>query len=386
MFTSIGPTKFPASAYPLPRKALSKGRPLLLAALLASTLAVHGKAKPGADSPNADVSSLIQAGHWKRARAILEPQVKAHPQDARACYLLAQVKMALRDLDGALTLAQRAAELDPKSSDYHLALGQNFGRLAAQASIFLAGPLAIKFRKEVEIALELDPKNLDALDSMMIFKYRAPVLMGGDKNQAYSMAERITVINPSQGFLAHAELAELENNPKEEEGYFLQAVQANQRNYDAQIALAQFYSEARHTKYDEATKHAQLAMQIDSTRIGGYWVLARVYALQGRWNELERTLANGERAVPDDLRPYYEAAHALLETGKDSSRAENYVKKYLSQEPEGEQPDDADAHRLLGLIFEKEGRSDAARTELQTALRLRPSLREAKDDLKRLGG
>ena len=114
MLASIDSGNFPDSAYPVPRKALLKRSLLLLAALLASTLAVHSWAKPDTDSPNADVSSLIQAGHWKRARAMLEPQVKAHPQDARACYLLAQVKMALRDLDGALTLAQRAAEIDPR--------------------------------------------------------------------------------------------------------------------------------------------------------------------------------------------------------------------------------------------------------------------------------
>ena len=79
-------------------------------------------------------------------------------------------------------------------------------------------------------------------------------------------------------------------------------------------------------------------------------------------------------------------AQALLEIGKDFPRAEGYARKYLSQEPEGEEPDTADAHRLLGLVFEKEGRKPEARAEIQTALRLRPNFKAAKDDLKRLGG
>ena len=49
-----------------------------------------------------------------------------------------------------------------------------------------------------------------------------------------------------------------------------------------------------------------------------------------------------------------------------------------------EAPDAADAHRLLGLVLEKEGRNAEARAEIQTALRLRPKFKDAKDDLKRL--
>jgi len=86
------------------------------------------------ESQGADPEALILAGHWKRARAILEPLVKAHPENPRSCYLLAEVKMSFKDFDGALPLAQRAVDLDGKNSDYHLKLGQVFGEMAARAS------------------------------------------------------------------------------------------------------------------------------------------------------------------------------------------------------------------------------------------------------------
>jgi tetratricopeptide (TPR) repeat protein len=353
--------------------------------VLLPSLAPQGFARGSAPGgQGADVEALVRAGHWKRARAVLEPQVKGHPDDPKSCYLLAEVKMSFRDLDGALPLAQHAVDLNGANSNFHLELGKVFGEMAARASFFSAGSLASKFRKEVEIAIQLDPRNLDALDAMMQFKYQAPGIMGGSKDESRALAEKITALNACEGDMAHAELAELEKDPGQMEAFYLKAVQANPKNYDAQTALAKFYSQSPHTKYDEATKRAQTALQLDPRRIEAYWILARVFAVQQRWSDLEQTLANAENNVPDDLHPFYEAAQGLLEIGKNYQRAEGFARKYLSLEPEGEAPDAADAHRLLGLVLEKEGRNAEARAEIQTALRLRPNSKDAKDDLKRL--
>jgi tetratricopeptide (TPR) repeat protein len=359
---------------------------LIVAAIaLLSLLGPRGFARGvSPDGQGADVETLVRAGHWKRARAILEPRVKAHPQDAKICYLLAEVKMSFKDLDGALPLAQEAVDLDGKNSNFHLELGKVFGEMAARASFLSAGSLATKFRKEVEIAIQLDPGNLDALDAMMQFKYQAPGIMGGSKDEARALAEKITALNASEGYMAHAELAELEKDSGQMETFYLKAVQASPRNYEAQTALAKFYSQSPHAKYGAAAIDAQAALQLDPTRVEAYWILARVFALELQRGDLEQTLANAEKIVPDDLRPFYEASLALLEAGKDYQRAEGYLRKYLSQEPEGEEPDAADAHRLLGLVFEKEGRTAEARVEIQSAIRLRPNFKAAKDDLKRL--
>ncbi len=245
-----------------------------------------------------------------------------------------------------------------------------------------AGPLAIKFRKEVEIALQLDPKNLDALDAMMQFKYQAPLLMGGDKQEARALADKIAQLDPSEGYLSRAKLADLDNNQAQVEDDYLKAVHANPRNYEALTAVAKFYCQPMHAKYAEAAKHAQAALRIDSNRAEAHWVLARICALQERWGDLGPVLAAAEKNVPDDLRPFYEAAQASLETGKELSRAEGYAKKYLSQEPEGEEPGTAEAHRLLGLLLGREGRNAEGRAEIQIALRIKPNFKAAKDDLR----
>ena len=337
-----------------------------------------------AGTPASEAETLIQACHWKRARAILEPEVRDHPQDARSIYLLTQVKMAFEDFSGALPLAEHAVELDGKNSNYHLILGQVYGEMAARASIFVAGSLAIKFRKEVEIALELDPQNLDALDSMMQFKFQAPGLMGGDKDQARALAAKIMSINVREGYISNSKLADLQKNIPEVERCYRKAVEADPQNYYALTLLAKFYSRSPHAQYDLAVKNAQQAAALDPLRAEAYGILARVFALQGRGIDLEPILTTAQEKVSDDLLPFYEAAQALVETGKDLSRAEGYAKRYLSQEPEGDEPGMADAHRLLGLVYEKQGRSPAARAEFETAVRLRPNFKAAKKDLARI--
>ena len=60
------------------------------------------------------------------------------------------------------------------------------------------------------------------------------------------------------------------------------------------------------------------------------------------------------------------------------------MRKYLAQEAEGEEPDAAHAHWLLGLILEKQGRSTEAVSELETAVQMNPHFKAAKEDLKRV--
>ncbi|MBZ5564627.1 MAG: tetratricopeptide repeat protein [Acidobacteriia bacterium] len=347
--------------------------------LVSTSWALSGD--PSRETPQA----LVDAGHWKRARAILEPRVATNPQDAQAAYLLSQVKMTFEDFDGALSLAQRAVELGPKQAEFHYQLAAVYGEMAARVGVVSGAGLVRKFKKELASALALDPHNLDALEAQMEFYYHAPWIVGGDKAKAQAVAEEITRLRPSRGYLEQAELAQDDGNKAALEGLYLKAVQADPGNFDAQTSLADFYSRPPQNRFEQATRYAWNAIHLDPDRAGGYALLARVLARQQRWKELDALLAQASARASDDLAPYYESANALLESGRELSRAETSARKYLSQEPEGEKPNTADAHRLLGLILEKQGRVAEARNELMAAVRLRPGFQEAKDDLKRLG-
>jgi tetratricopeptide (TPR) repeat protein len=352
---------------------------LLVSLILVATLPV----KAGAADPGS-AEALIEAGHWKRARAILEPRVAANPLDAQAACLLSRVKVAFGDLEGALKSAQQAVVLEDGNSNYHFQLAEVYGEMAARASMFAAASLAGKFKGELEASLARDPKNLDALDALMQYSFQAPGLMGGDKGKAHAIAEELVQLSPVRGYLAQAELAREAKDFAKVEECFLQAVQADPKNYEAQTAVAGFYTQPSHRKTECAGKHAREAVQLDPARAKGYSLLARVLALEQRWSELQAVLSAAEKTVPDDLAPYFEAANGLLESEVDLKRGETYLHKYLAQEPEGEEPDAAHAHRLLGLILEKQGRSAEAVSELETAVQMNPRFKAAKEDLQRV--
>ena len=108
--------------------------------------------------------------------------------------------------------------------------------------------------------------------------------------------------------------------------------------------------------------------------------------MQQRWSELDGILGNAEASIPDDFVPYYIAATALMASKTDLARAERYLRKYLSQEPEAESPSHATTHWRLGLVLEQQGRKGEAVAEIETALKMDSSIEPAKKDLKRLKG
>ena len=58
----------------------------------------------------------MNAGHFKRARAIAQQRLNSNPNDADALYVLARVNLAQDHLDQAESLAERAVEIAPNFS------------------------------------------------------------------------------------------------------------------------------------------------------------------------------------------------------------------------------------------------------------------------------
>ena len=297
--------------------------------------------------------ALIQGGHWKRARALVEGRIRENPDDALANYLLSQVRGAFGDRDSPLPLAEKAVALDGRVAKYHRQVAEVVGVTAQHSNAIQQLFLARRFRKEINAALALDGRDPQALRDLLEFYLLAPRIAGGDPDKAPELARRIGQIEPPLGFLAEARVAEFHKQTGETEALLRAAAKAAPPCYDARIALARFYLEPANFDAAAAESQARQAVQLDRTRADAYGVLAQTLAHRGAWAELESLLAEAAAAVPDDLTPYYRAAARLAADGREAARAERYLKIYLGQEPEGNEPTAAQATRELEQLHRK---------------------------------
>jgi tetratricopeptide (TPR) repeat protein len=333
-------------------------------------------------------AALIEQGHYKRAQAILAERLKANPNDAPSICEMSKVSEAFQRWDEAIREAEKAVSLDRKNAEYQAALADAVGSKLSAASLgmFEKMSLARRFKKEAELALQLDANNVDANEDLMEFHLDAPGLVGGDKKKAAELADRMVRINPARGYLMKVEFATHEKRTAEVESLMQQAISADPKNYFARTEAANFYLRKGRANFTQAEEQAKQAIRIDPGRAPAYIALATIYTQQGRWKELDSLLGDSQREVPDDLAPFYQAAKSIL-TGdqtQELARAEKYIRAYLGQPPEGNEPSLAAAHWRLALILEKEGHKDQAKQELRQSLQLEPAFEPAKKDLKRL--
>lgn len=347
----------------------------LLCSLIFSVAAFAAEATP---------ASLVHDGHFKHARTLLEQEIRNNPKNAAALVLMARIDLAYDDHEHATKLLRQAIELEPGNSDAHVYLAEAYGRKIEHVGVFDKVEMAKTIRKESERAVAADPGNLDALESLMEFHLEAPAMVGGNKDKAHELAQRIAELDPVRGDFAKAAVAAREKRYDEEKQFQISAVQSNPRSYDALVSAARLFLRDRWLDYQAAIEYATRGIAVNPTRVRAYSVLAQSYAAEGKLDPLKEVLLRAETRVPDDLSPYFYAGEALLASKKDPALAETYLRKYLTQEAEGESPSLGEAHWHLGQALAQQGKKDEAIQEMEEAVRIKPDLKDARKDLKRL--
>jgi tetratricopeptide (TPR) repeat protein len=337
-------------------------------------------------SQDQDAAALIRGGHIKQAKSALETKLKQNPQDANALWQMARVKIDYNDLDGAITLAQQATAADDNNSDAHCTLAEAMGTKAQRgtAGMFEKMRLARGIRKEAERALLLNPKHTDCMDVLIEYYREAPSIVGGDKKKSEEMLVRMIQTDPVKGNLKAGNIAASAKDTPKTESAYKAALAAGPKSYEANIALASLYANDTFKKYDVTQRLSRDAIQIDPKRITGYSLLVQTLLLEKKDSEAETVLAQAEKNVPHDLGPNYQAGRVLLVLNRDFPKAEKYFRKFLTQEPEPVGPTLAHAHWRLAQALEKQGRKPDAISEEEIAIKLKPDLKPAYDDLKRM--
>jgi tetratricopeptide (TPR) repeat protein len=243
-------------------------------------------------------------GSLKILQAIDPKDSAVHELIGQNYYMLADYKKAMESLDQA-----RAG--DPGNSNYELWLGRAFGRRAETDSPFTAPSHASKARQHFEKAVELNPRNLEALSDLFEYYLQAPGFLGGGLDKAAGIAARIAAIDPVEGQSTQAKLAE------------------------------------HRKEFDTAEHHLQMAVQMAPQQVGRLIDLARFLAKQGRYQESEQNFRKAEKIAPNAPQLIYARADIYVQQGRNLKTAQELLKLYLAAQLTPDDPPRADAEKLL---------------------------------------
>ncbi|HEX4954604.1 MAG TPA: tetratricopeptide repeat protein [Thermoanaerobaculia bacterium] len=293
---------------------------------------------------------VFEEGRFADAASIFKQAIRKDPNNAAAYCFLGRAQVELSQFDEAVASLEKAVQLDPSSSDIHHRLAEAYGGKLKKAGLLSQAGLARKTREELEKAIELDPKNVDAREDLVEFYLEAPALVGGSVEKAMQEAQAIGAIRPEEGYRQRAKILEHQKKLGEAEAVYREGV----------------------AKYPD---YARLHFNLGSLLVS-----------QKKWDD---ALAIYEAVgAKEEFRwaAYYQYGRTAAISGRGMPRARELLTTFVDTKPSGRNvPPLAWAYYRLGQIEAALGNQVAARTALETSVKLDPKLEEARKALKALG-
>ncbi len=151
-------------------------------------------------SPKLDEAiTLYQAQRYPESQTLLQQVVTAQPTNASAHYYLGQLYLQLDDYDNAIKHCKQASHLQADHAEHYFCLGRSYGEKARHGPIWKQAVLAPKIRVALEKAVSLDPYHVQARLGLTHFYMRAPTILGGSMDKAYTQALILTELSPTAG-------------------------------------------------------------------------------------------------------------------------------------------------------------------------------------------
>jgi cytochrome c-type biogenesis protein CcmH/NrfG len=271
-------------------------------------IAVAGVVALGASTPLDQARDLFHRTEYEAALKLLLPlEKKGGPEwelVGRSYFMQGEFKHASEAF-------QKAVAAEPGRSEYHLWLGRAYGRRAETANPFSAPGLASKARQCFERAVELDPRNVEAMNDLFEYYVQAPGFLGGGLDKAAALAARIRELDPAEYHFAQAQLAE------------------------------------KRKEWGAAEQQLRRAVDLAPQQVGRVLDLAKFLARQGRHEESEAAFQRAAEIAPDSPRILFERASAYVRSRRNLEQARALLKQYLASPLTSADPPRQQAEKLL---------------------------------------
>jgi tetratricopeptide (TPR) repeat protein len=253
---------------------------------------------------------LYQRTDYEQSLALLDRT----SSDPATAFLIGRDYFMLGDFKAATELFQKAAAAQPASSEYMDWLGRAFGKRAETANFLSAPRLAGKARDAFERSVQLDPKNSDALSDLFDYYLEAPGFLGGGYDKALAVAEKISAIDPPEGYFAEAKLAQ------------------------------------KRKEFTAAEQHLRQSVAAAPQEVGHIIALAKFLANEGRTRESDEMFLAAQKADPEAARVWFARADILIKQKRDLEEARNLLQKYMNAPITVDDPPKEEAVRLLRQV------------------------------------
>ncbi len=295
------------------------------------------------------VPAMLKAGRLNEAIKFLSSQVAANPNNAEAYGQLCKAYYLGEEYDKAISNCERAIQLEPNTSKFHLWLGRAYGDKADNSGPFTGLSLAKKVAAQFEEAVRLAPNDVQARTDLAEFYGSAPSMVGGGDDKARRIADETVKLDPIAA--------------------------ANMR---AQIALS-------NKDYSTAEREANTAVQLSKRSARSLLELARIYGKQKHWQQMESTIQEAMASPSKRPEDIFFAGELLVGNGRNLSGAIELLRSYLAG-PTEEQGPAFRAHYLIGRAYEKLGDKASAAKAYRAALELASGYRRAQEGLRHVNG
>lgn len=292
------------------------------------------------------VQRLLNDRRFEDARTQMTAVVAKEPSNDGALECLGVVEFRMTRYRSASERFEKAIKLNDKVATHHLWLGNALGNLADSTSKIKLPFLARRVKSEFEKTVALDPTSVDGREGLVSFYSQAPGVMGGSAEKAQEQIREIIKLNPLRGHLRAGRMYAEDKKPAEAEKEYILAEQAAP----------------------------------DSTA-GGYQ-LGAFYQGAERWADAFAVYDRMQKRFPDEVLVRFQIGRTAALSGQQLERGERELRQIIASPPaDFPRPTLAGAHHRLGMILEKQGKKELARSEYQQAVAVDPKNEAAKKSL-----
>lgn len=257
--------------------------------------------------PNPGAEDLYRKTEYKASLAALD----RNSNDAATANLIGRNYFMLGEFKKSVPFFEKATKAEPNNGTYAHWLGRGYGRCAETANPFSAPGLAVKARNSFERAVQLEPKNREALGDLFEYYLAAPGFLGGGESKAADIASRIEAVDPAEGYFTRARLAE------------------------------------KRKEYDTAEQQLRRAIERAPRQVNRIIDLAKFLGERGRAQESDAVYAQAEKIAPSTPKLWFAKAGSFIKQKRNLPEAKQLLEKYLNASITPEDPPKEQAQELL---------------------------------------